>query len=150
MLSSFYKIKKPYISYINIPPYMDMIAEMIRKSGLDFLKNIEFEEMGKGRFFQKEKIYLGKGLRQFYVILGPNVESPIHNHQGENMDEIHLLLYGSGKFVIYGDIERVIELEIGKFHPIFSTQTSTPNHKYIAGSDGSICLALERHYEVSE
>lgn len=132
---------------------MDTIAEMIGRSGLDFLKNIEFEEKSEGRFFQKEKIDLGNGLRHFYVILCPNVESPIHNHQGENMDETHLLLYGSGKFVIYGGGssggQSELELEIGKFHPIFSTQTSTPNHKYIAGPNGSICLALERHYNIT-
>lgn len=125
---------------------MNILTEMIRKSGLNFLKSIEFEERSPGRFFQKEKIDLENGMKQFYVILGPNIESPIHNHKGEEMDETHLLLYGSGKFIIYGDNERELELEIGKFHPIFSTQTSTPNHKYIAGSEGSICLALERHY----
>ncbi|MEE9525437.1 MAG: hypothetical protein V3V78_02405 [Candidatus Woesearchaeota archaeon] len=126
---------------------MDMLIEMIAKSRLDFLKDIEFEEITSGRFFQKDKIDLGNGLKQFYVILGPNVESPIHNHKGENMDEKHLLLYGSGKFIIYEANEKELELEKGVFHPIFSTQTYSPDHKYIAGKEGSICLVLERHYQ---
>lgn len=124
----------------------NMITQLIKKSGLTFLENLEFEEKNKGRFFQKDKIDLGNRLKYFYVILGPNVESPIHNHKGENVDETHLLLYGSGKFVIYDDTERELKLEIGKFHPIFSTINSFPNHKYVAGSEGSIVLALERHY----
>ena len=126
---------------------MSILTEIIEESKLDFLKNIEFEEKTPGRYFQKEKINLGNGYKQFYVVLGPNIESPIHNHKGENMVETHLLLYGSGKFIIYEDSLRELKLKLGDFHEIFSTESTCPDHKYIAGSKGSVCLALEKHSE---
>jgi hypothetical protein len=128
---------------------MSVLSKMIEQSGLNFLNNIEFEEKSPGRFFQRKKIELGSGIKQFYVILGPYAESPVHNHSGENMDETHLLLCGSGKFIIYnehGEIAEEMKLELGKFHKKFSTAISSPNHKYIAGPEGSICLASEKYY----
>jgi len=125
------------------------ISNIIQKSGLNFLKNIEFEEITKGRYFQKEKINLGNSLKQFYVILAPNIESPIHTHKGQNIEETHLLLYGSGKFIIYdlhNNPEHEIVLFKGQFHKIFSAPEFTPLHKYVAGSEGSITLALEKNY----
>lgn len=122
---------------------MHLIKKIIKKSGLDFLEEVDFEEKSKGRFFQKEKTEMGN-LKFFYVILGPNVESPVHNHKGENMEEAHLLLYGSGKFIIYPE-EKELKLKKGKFHPIFSSKDHTPDHKYVAGPEGSVCLALEIH-----
>ena len=127
---------------------MSLAEELIKKSGLSFLKGIDFEEQTPGRFFQKEKLNLGQGFRQFYVILGPNIESPIHNHAGQNMSETHMLLYGEGKFIIYDDKGREnqqLVLDKGKFHQIFSTTTKSPDHKYIAGPEGSITLALEKY-----
>ncbi len=124
-----------------------MLEGFVNNLKLDFLQNIEFIEVTPGRFFQKEKIDLGNGYKQFFVVLGPNIESPIHNHKGQKMEETHLLLYGSGKFLIYrgGGIEEII-LEKGKFHKIFSDQANCPDHKYIAGKEGSITLALEKYY----
>jgi len=128
---------------------MNQLELLIAESGLDFLKEIEFIEKSPGRYFQKEKIGLENGMRQFYVILAPNAQSPIHNHIGENMDETHILIHGSGKFLIYdneGNIKKELELKKGEFHPIFSTPSESPNHRYIAGPKGSITLALERQY----
>lgn len=126
---------------------MDKLQEIIRKSNLDFLKDINFAEITPGRFFQKEKIDLGGGLRQFIVVLAPGVESPVHNHAGQNMEETHMLLWGSGKFLIYenGVVKELI-LEKGKFHKIFTTPSYAPDHKYVAGPEGSITIALEKHY----
>ena len=121
--------------------------EIINKSGLDFLRDINFVEKSEGRFFQKRKEDLGEGLKQFYVILLPRVESPVHDHKNENMMETHLLLYGSGRFVVYGGNERILKLKKGKFHPVFTTPNFSPRHKYIAGQKGSICLVLEKHYD---
>ena len=59
---------------------MGLVSDMITESGLDFLNTVAFEQITKGRFFQREKIDLGHGRKQFYVILGPNIESPIHDH----------------------------------------------------------------------
>lgn len=127
---------------------MSVLEEMIAESGLEFLSRIDFEEPTPGRFFQKRKVNIGNGLVQFYVVLGPNIESPVHNHAGQNMTETHLLLHGSGEFVIYdqqGEPEREVELVRGIFHEKFSTATQTPDHKYIAGPQGSICLASEEY-----
>ena len=129
--------------------YKMIIDKIIKKSGLLFLKNIEFEEKTLGRYFQKNKIDIGNGLKYFYVLLGPNTESPVHNHKNEDMEETHLLLFGSGKFIIYGEEEKEINLELGKFHRVFSTFDNAPNHKYIAGPEGSITLALEKHKTIS-
>jgi hypothetical protein len=126
----------------------NILEEMIEKSGLHFLRNAEFTEMTKGRYFQKEKRDIGSAFKQFYVILGANIESPVHNHKGADMLETHLLLYGSGKLVIYdkeGEVQEELELCRGEFHRIFSTKSETPNHKYVAGPDGSILLAFEMH-----
>jgi len=124
------------------------VQGMIKKSGLDFLKDVEFERVTKGRFFEKEKTDMGNGLRQFFVILGPHIESPIHHHRGQGVAETHLLLYGSGTFIIYdkkGHVEREMKLERGIFHRIFSNAAFSPDHKYVAGPDGSIVLALEKY-----
>ena len=88
-------------------------------------------------------------MTQFFVVLEPNVESPVHNHKGQNMEETHLLLYGSGKFIVYDENnkpKREIVCEKGKLHEIFSTVTETPNHKYVAGPEGSIAMAFEKKY----
>jgi len=125
------------------------VKEIIAKPELSFLNGIEFEEKTPGRFFQKEKVDMGNGFKQFIVILGPNIESPIHNHTGQNMAETHLLLYGEGKFIIYnedGSVNGVLNLKQGEFHETFSDEKVSPNHKYIAGPKGSITLALEKHY----
>ena len=120
------------------------LEKIISESGLNFLKNIDFEEKTPGRFFQKEKIDLGNGWRQFYVILLPNVESPTHNHSKERFIETHLLLFGEGKFIIYKEhTKQEVNLEVGKFHKVFSDLKNNPKHKYIAGKQGSITLALE-------
>lgn len=122
-----------------------MLENILDKSGLDYLHKEDFEEKTPGRFFQKEKVDLGNGLKQFIVVLGPNIKSPIHNHQGENLTETHLLLWGSGRFIIYEDGEESeLILEKGKFHEIFTTPLKNPDHKYIAGPEGSITLALEK------
>jgi hypothetical protein len=58
------------------------------------------------------------------------------------------LLYGSGEFIVFdkeGKVEEAPELCKGEFHRIFSTNSATPNHKYVAGPDGSILLAFEKH-----
>jgi len=126
---------------------MTLLDDMVRKSGLLFLEGIRFDEVSKGRFFSPMED-LGNGWRQFYVVLEPSVEGPIHNHAGQRMEETHLLLYGSGKFIVYDcDVpKREIVLVLGRFHEVFSTATQTPDHKYVAGADGSITLALEKHY----
>ena len=125
------------------------IKEIIAKSRIDFLNSLYFEEKTPGRFFQKEKVDLGEGFKKFIVILGPNMESPIHDHIGQRMTETHLLLYGEGKFIIYnkdGSINREVHLKKDQFHEIFSTSENSPKHKYVAGHEGSITLALEKHY----
>jgi hypothetical protein len=120
---------------------------MIGASGLKFLEDVAFDERTPGRYFQREKTDVGHGFRQFYVILAPGVESPVHDHVGDTMTETHLLLYGGGKFILYdeeGGETETVPLEIGTFHPIFSTQEETPKHKYVADPElGSITLALE-------
>lgn len=128
---------------------MDELKDIIERSRIGFLTRVEFEKVSEGRYFQKEKIIMGSGFDQFYVILLPNAESPIHNHTEDRIEETHLLLYGSGKFEIYddkGDVIRELELKRGEFHEVFSNRERHPNHKFIAGPEGSICLALERHY----
>jgi hypothetical protein len=129
---------------------MNDLQKMIGASGMSFLSNIEFEEKSPGRFFQKRKISLNDRSESFYVVLCPGVESPVHNHTGEELEETHVLLYGSGKFIIYNNegSERELVLEKRVFHPIFSTAFYSPDHKYIAGSDGSICIAFERREDV--
>jgi hypothetical protein len=125
------------------------LESIIEKSGLDFLRRIEFEQVTPGRYFQKEKTDIGNGCKMFFVVLGPNVESPVHNHAGQNMEETHLLLYGSGKFILYVDKNRPLKkfvLEEGKFHKPFSTKSETPDHQYVAGSRGSITLAIESYF----
>lgn len=130
---------------------MSMLNEMIRKSGLRYLDGLTFEERSPGRYFQREKTDLGHGFRQMYVILAPGVESPIHDHRGEGMTETHLLLYGGGTFIMYddeGNETGTVLLEIGTFHPVFSTPETTPRHKYVADPyQGSITLALENYSE---
>jgi hypothetical protein len=122
------------------------LEEFIKKSGLLFLLEIEFSEKTEGRFFQKQKKELKDGGKCFYVVLLPNVESPVHNHAGQNMSETHQLLFGSGKFVVYdADGKREIELERNIPHPVFSTPEHSPDHKYVAGPEGSIVLALEQY-----
>lgn len=119
--------------------------EIIESSGLYFLKDIGFEERTENRFFQKYPLILNNEAR-FLVILGPSVESPVHNHAKENMTETHLLFYGSGRFEIYddkGEVKRKVKLQRGRFHEPFSTPEHSPQHKYVAGPEGSICLALE-------
>lgn len=124
-----------------------MIEDIIKKSKLDFLNEIKFVEKTPGRFFQEQKTDIGNGWYQFYVILGPNIESPIHNHNGQNMEETHMLLWGSGKFIIYSpQKETELILRKNEFHKIFSTKNITPDHKYVAGQEGSVTLALEKHY----
>ena len=127
---------------------MTQLFNIISRSKLGFLKKIEFTEITPGRFFQKTKIDLGNGWKQFFVILGPNIESPMHNHENQNMEETHMLLYGSGKFVIYDKDSKQKELILspGEFHEIFSTFNNSPNHKYIAGPKGSVTLTLE-HFD---
>ncbi len=125
---------------------MNILKKILSKAHLDFLQKIAFTEITPGRFFQKEKIDLGNGYKQFFVVLGPNVESPVHNHKGQNMEETHLLFYGSGKFIVYGEEIEEVNLEMSKFHKIFNTKDKTPDHKYIAGPQGSITLALEKYY----
>jgi len=123
------------------------LEKLIRRSGLDFLMNLQLSEKTPGRIFS-EKFGGGK-IRFFYVVLLPGVESPIHNHAGENMDETHMLLHGSGRFYVYnqeGEMEQKINLRKGRFHGVFSTREFTPNHKYVAGPEGSVTLALERYY----
>ncbi|HLX55126.1 MAG TPA: hypothetical protein VKR58_14365, partial [Aquella sp.] len=107
----------------------------------------DFEEKTPGRFFQKEKVELGEGFKQFIVIHCPSNESPIHNHQDDNMLETHLLIWGSGKFVIYDKGKPIKELPLikGKFHEIFSNIQNNPDHKYVTGAEGSVTLALEKH-----
>jgi len=127
---------------------MTVLEEMIESSEMVFLRGLKFEEVSPGRHFS-QKIDLGNGWTQFYVVLGPNAESPVHNHAGENMEETHVLQYGAGSFFIYdgtGEISRVIILKKGEPHEIFSTPSETPNHKYVAGPKGSITIALEHHY----
>ncbi|NTV40743.1 MAG: hypothetical protein HGA61_00510 [Candidatus Moranbacteria bacterium] len=126
---------------------MNTLKEILEKSRLSFLDADDFEERTPGRFFQKKKIQISERIQQFYVVLAPGIESPVHDHKGECLTEMHLLLYGGGKFEIFddsGNIVRTVELEIGTFHPIFSTPTQTPKHKYVADLNlGSITLALE-------
>ena len=120
------------------------LEKIIDDSGFKFLKNITFEEVTPGRFFQKEKIDLGNGLRYFYVILMPNIESPIHDHSKEKIIETHQLLFGDGKFIIYeNNNKQEINLELDNFHKVFSNFENTPKHKYVAGKKGSITLAIE-------
>ncbi|MCC6447446.1 MAG: hypothetical protein IT215_02020 [Chitinophagaceae bacterium] len=126
---------------------MNLLNKIIEDSKLNFLNNIEFIEKTPGRYFQKNKTLISDNEYQFYVVLGPNVESPIHNHVGQNMEETHKLLYGSGKFIIYRDNGKTeqLELKLNEFHPIFSDMQNTPDHKYIAGPKGSVTLALEKY-----
>lgn len=125
---------------------MDMLETMLIEAGITFLGPSDFEERTPGRYFQKRQTDLGYGFRQFYVVLGPGVESPIHDHVGERLTETHLLLYGGGTFLLYdedGKESGVMVLERGRFHPIFSTPDTTPRHKYVADPEmGSVTLAL--------
>jgi len=127
---------------------MGLLESLIEKSGHLYLKKLEFNELTPGRFFSKRVIDFGNGWKHFFVVLGPNVESPIHNHSGQNMAETHYLIYGSGKFIVYGDNKPKLEivLQKGRLHEIFSTPHFTPNHKYVAGPEGSITMAFEKHY----
>ena len=123
---------------------MEGLEDIINRFGRgEELSENDFEEITPGRWFEKKR-RVQEGVYEFFVVLGPNKESPVHNHKGEDMAETHQLREGSGKFEIYdknGEITEVLELVQGVFHKIFSTADTTPDHKYIAGPMGSICLA---------
>jgi len=105
-----------------------------------------FRQVTPGRYFSERKHC--DSITEFYVVLEPNVKGPVHNHAGQNMEETHVLLYGAGRFVIYKDGKpaRELPLEIGVPHEIFSTPKETPDHQLVAGPEGAVLMAFEKHY----
>ena len=124
---------------------MDILRAMLEEPELSYLRDFEFQKMGEGRYFERNREIHNRE-SEFFVVLGPNSESPIHNHKGGNFSETHILRYGSGKFFIYDSKGIVMEemvLRYDEKHPIFSTPEYSPNHKFVAGPWGCVLHAFE-------
>ncbi|MEI6731773.1 MAG: hypothetical protein WCK90_03780 [archaeon] len=123
------------------------LQKLITEAKMPYLANLQWNEETLGRHFSEKRSPM-KNIRTFWAALEPNVNSPIHNHRLDFMCETHILVHGSGKFIIYdpdGKSARNIQLIKGIPHEVFSNYIIHPDHQYIAGEEGSICLAFEYH-----
>jgi hypothetical protein len=128
------------------PPSLEHILRAAREHFPVLEEALTFRQVTQGRYFSERKHC--DNIAEFYVVLEPNVKGPVHNHAGQNIEETHVLLYGSGKFIIYRDglPVRELPLEQGVPHEIFSTPKEAPDHQFVAGPEGAVLMAFEKHY----
>lgn len=101
----------------------------------------------KGKYYSDPPIQVANTKYKF-IKLGPGVHAGKHNHKGQNMEEWHYVILGTGWCVIYNEdnsVKEKILLEPGKFSPKFNSKSK--DHEFINdGKEPMIYLGIERYF----
>ncbi|MCK4551063.1 MAG: hypothetical protein KAT91_03865 [Candidatus Aenigmarchaeota archaeon] len=101
----------------------------------------------EGKYYSDPPIQIGS-MKYKFVKLEPGIHAGKHNHKGQNMQEWHQIISGTGWCVIYnndGSIKERIRLEPGKFSPMLDSDS--PDHEFINDDkEPMIYLAIERFF----